>query len=190
MLSPRFDLALTCASDWHRDQKRKGSGIPYVSHLLGVTALVLEHGGDENTAIAALLHDAVEDAGGAARLVEIDERFGADVARFVDECSEEYSTRKPPWRARKEHYIARLSTVSPEALLISGCDKLHNLRTIIADVRVSGPTVWRHFNGGYEGSLWYYQTILAAYRLRELQSPLLEELDRAVLTLTQLARPG
>lgn len=187
MLSSRFDLALQCAADWHRSQVRKGTAIPYVSHLLGVTALVLEHGGNEEAAIAALLHDAVEDAGGAPRLAEIRDTFGDTVADIVDHCTDTDITPKPPWRVRKEQYIARLATASPAALLVSCCDKLHNSRTIVADLRYRGASTWAKFNGGKDGTLWYYATITTEFRRCGVPSPLIDELERTVAAMHELA---
>jgi (p)ppGpp synthase/HD superfamily hydrolase len=108
MITDRFDQALVYASRLHRDQWRKGTQIPYVSHLLSVAALVIEHGGDEDQAIAALLHDAVEDQGGAPILDEIREQFGDRVAKIVNECTDAWEEPKPPWRARKESSLAKL----------------------------------------------------------------------------------
>ena len=190
MLSSCFDLALRCASDWHRTQVRKGTPIPYISHLLGVTSLVLEHGGDEDAAIAALLHDAVEDAGGAPRRAEIREKFGDTVADIVDHCTDTDVTPKPPWRSRKEAYIARLATASPAALLVSCCDKLHNARTIVADLRSLGTSTWAKFNGGREGTLWYYATITAEFRRCGVPSPLIDELERTVAEMHELVGQG
>ena len=145
VLTPRFAQALTYACIAHSDQLRKGTEIPYVSHLLAVAGLVLEHGGDEDEAIAALLHDAVEDAGGQARLANLRHRFGDRVAEIVIDCTDTDITPKPPWRARKETYIAHLENASASARLVSCCDKLHNARTIVADLRTQGDLVWKKF---------------------------------------------
>jgi len=160
----RFEEALAWAARLHRDQHRKGSGAPYISHLLAVTALVIEHGGDEDVAIAAVLHDAVEDQGGAETLAEIKRRFGGRVAAIVDGCSDTDQTPKPPWRARKEAFLASLSDASPEVKLVVAADKLHNSRSTLADLRSSGPIVWDMFRGGREGSLWYYRSAVDALR--------------------------
>ena len=186
-LSPRFAQAMTYASIAHSDQVRKGTEIPYVSHLLAVAGLVLEHGGDEDEAIAALLHDAVEDAGGQARLASLRQRFGDRVAQIVLDCTDTDVTPKPPWRARKETYIAHLANASLSARLVSCCDKLHNARCIVADLRTQGEHVWAKFNGGRDGTLWYYATILAEYQRLDVSPPLVEELARTVETMLTLA---
>lgn len=159
MLTDRFDDALAYASRIHRDQVRKGSGIPYVSHLLGVASLAIEAGADEDQAIAALLHDAVEDQGGAARLADIRARYGERVAEIVDHCTDTDIEPKPPWRARKEAYIDSLSHKPAASLLVSLADKTHNAGAILADLAVHGDSVWDRFTGGRDGSLWYYETL-------------------------------
>lgn len=147
-LSTRFDEALIFASRLHAKQVRKGSGIPYISHLLAVTALVLEHGGGEDEAIAALLHDAIEDQGGDATRQEIRRRFGEVVVEIVNGCTDTDSTPKPPWRERKEAYIAHLPTATSSILLVSAADKLHNVRSILNDYRVVGEEIWQRFKAG------------------------------------------
>ncbi len=163
-LTSRFEEALVYAAHLHAGQQRKATEIPYVAHLLSVTALVLEDGGDEDQAIAALLHDAVEDQGGLPTLDEIRCRFGDRVADFVDACTDTYETPKPPWRGRKETYIARLRLASPEVRRISLADKLHNARTILAALSQGKHDIWARFNGGEEGTLWYYHTLVEVYR--------------------------
>jgi (p)ppGpp synthase/HD superfamily hydrolase len=188
-LSHRFEQALVYASVVHAGQVRKGSTIPYISHLLAVVALVLEHGGDEDEAIAALLHDAVEDAGGQPRLTDIRQRFGDRVADIVLGCTDTDVCPKPPWRARKEAYIAHLEHVTPSARLVSCCDKLHNARCIVADLRIHGDNVWTKFTGKRDGSLWYYTTLLAEYQRLDVPQPLVEELARTVEAMQTLAAP-
>ncbi|GIW05999.1 MAG: hypothetical protein KatS3mg060_0804 [Dehalococcoidia bacterium] len=189
MLGPRFDNALLFAAELHRAQRRKGTAIPYLAHLLGVTSLVLEHGGDEDEAIAALLHDAVEDHGGAPVLAEIRRRFGERVADIVAACSDTVETPKPPWRERKRAYLAHLETATPSVLLVSAADKLHNARTILADFRREGEAVWTRFNGGREGTLWYYRALAEAFtRLGPIE--LAEELARVVAALPEDAPPA
>jgi GTP pyrophosphokinase len=183
---PRFDEALVYASRLHAAQRRKGSGVPYVSHLLGVAAIVLEHGGNEDEAIGALLHDAVEDQGGAARLAEIRERFGAEVAEIVAGCTDSDVMPKPPWRERKEAYIAHLVEASRSAQLVSAADKLYNVRSIVDDYRVHGEIVWQRFTAGREGTLWYFRTIAGAFDKLE-GTALLGHLERAVAELESLA---
>ena len=184
--SPRFDEALVYASQLHANQRRKGSGAPYVAHLLGVTAIVLENGGSEDEAIGGLLHDAVEDQGGAPRLEEIHQRFGPQVAEIVDGCTDSDTTPKPPWRERKEAYIAHLGEAGRSAQLVSAADKLYNVRSTIDDYREHGELVWQRFTAGREGTLWYYRTIVT--RFDKLQgTPLLSQLQRAVAELERLA---
>jgi (p)ppGpp synthase/HD superfamily hydrolase len=185
-LTERFKDALLCATDLHADQQRKGSGIPYVAHLLGVASLVLEYGGTEDETIAALLHDAVEDQGGPVTRKLIADRFGETVARIVDGCTDSDTIPKPPWRDRKEAYIAHLGSASQSVLLVSSCDKLYNARTILADYRVMGDDLWERFKGGKkEGTLWYYQALVAAYK-KTGSHPVYDELERttgAILSL-------
>jgi GTP pyrophosphokinase len=185
-LGERFDDALAYAARVHREQLRKASGVPYVSHLLGVCSLVLEDGGDEDEAIAALLHDAVEDQGGAPRLEEIRQRYGPRVAMIVDGCSDTDVVPKPPWRARKEAYIAHLADPATDAsvLRISAADKLHNARSVIADRRVVGDEIWSRFNAPRDEQLWYYRAVLDILEKR-LPGRLASELATAVEELRQ-----
>lgn len=166
MLTDRFDDALAYASRIHRDQLRKGTDIPYISHLLGTAAIALENGADENQAIAALLHDAVEDQGGAARLADIRARFGDRVAEIVEHCTDTDIEPKPPWRERKEAYIASLAHKPAASLAVSLADKTHNASAILADLATHGDAVWNRFTGGREGSLWYYRSLVTAFRRR------------------------
>ena len=182
MLTDRFEDALAYASRLHRDQRRKGTAIPYVAHLLGVAALALEAGADEDQAIAALLHDAVEDQGGAPQLEAIRDRFGARVAQIVDHCTDSQSEPKPAWRARKEAYIASLAHKPADSLLVSLADKTHNASAILADLAAHGESVWSRFTGGKEGSLWYYRALAEAFR-RHLPGPSAERLAGIVADL-------
>ena len=183
LLTDRFRDALTLAFDLHREQERKASGVPYIAHVLGVASLVLEHGGDEDAGIAALLHDAVEDQGGLAILETIRSRFGDKVAEIVLACSDSHGDPKPPWRERKEAYIAQLSHAPQVAQLVSACDKLYNLRTIIADYSVVGDALWARFTGGRDGVLWYYSALAGdAYTF---ESPVVEELRATARMLLQ-----
>jgi (p)ppGpp synthase/HD superfamily hydrolase len=185
-LGPRFDQALLYASELHRRQVRKGTTIPYIAHLLSVTALVLEDGGGEDEAIAALLHDAVEDQGGQATLAEISRRFGEQVASWVLALSDTDTIPKPPWRARKEQYFEHLAKASPEVLRISLADKLHNARSILEDVRREGGATWARFKGGKAGTLWYYRSLADLFQSR-LSSPRAAELDRVVAEMEALS---
>ena len=184
--SPRFDQALVYAHQLHARQTRKGTTMPYIGHLLAVTSIVIENGGTEDEAIAALLHDAVEDQGGAQIREEIRRRFGDNVAAIVDGCTDTDQVPKPPWRARKEDYLAHLSEASPSVLLVSLADKLHNARTIVQDYRAIGAEIWRRFTGGKEGTLWYYRALVDAFRAHG-DSPLMEEFDRVVGEMERLA---
>ena len=186
LLTERFEEALVLAAQFHARQLRKGTTIPYISHLLAVTSLVLEHGGNEDEAIAALLHDAVEDQGGADAREKIRRLFGDTVVAIVDGCSDTDQRPKPPWRERKERYIAHLRTASSSVRLVSAADKLHNVRSILADYRMLGEALWRRFNGGKAGTLWYYRAVTDA--LREVSpSPLVDQLDRTLTELERLA---
>lgn len=185
-LSKKFDHALQLAHELHRTQPRKRTEVPYIAHLLAVTAIVLENGGDEETAIAALLHDAVEDQGGLPTLELIRGTFGEKVARIVYECTDAENEPKPPWRARKEHYLESLQQKSVEALLVSLGDKLHNCRSIVRDVRLYGPLVWERFQGRRDGTLWYYRELLEKFP-REPYPSLYKEFSDSVRELNEVA---
>ena len=186
ILSTRFEEALVFATRLHGEQIRKGTVIPYIAHLLGVTSIVLEHGGNEDEAIAALLHDAIEDQGGASTREEIRHRFGETVVAIVNGCTDAEVIPKPPWKARKEAYIAHMAHASSSVRLVSAADKLHNARAILADYRVLGDALWIRFNGGKAGTLWYYRSLVSAFRARGT-TPLVEELDRVVSEIEHLA---
>jgi (p)ppGpp synthase/HD superfamily hydrolase len=164
MLTDRFDDALAYASRIHREQIRKGSGVPYISHLLGVASLALEAGADEDQAIAALLHDAVEDQGGTERLADIRARYGDRVAEMVDHCTDSYVEPKPEWRPRKEAYIAAMAHKPRQALLVSLADKTHNISAILTDLLQEGPSVWERFTGKKDGTLWYYRALAQSFQ--------------------------
>lgn len=185
-LSDRFDRALHYASVVHAGQMRKGTPMPYIGHLLAVTAIALEHGTDEDEAIGALLHDAVEDAGGQARLDDIRIRFGDRVARIVEGCTDTDVVPKPPWQARKEQYISHLRTETDRSvLLVSAADKLANTRAILSDYHEVGDEVWKRFNGGRDGTLWYYRELSTIFTAK-FDSPLSRELARVVAELMRL----
>ncbi|AFZ27746.1 hypothetical protein Cylst_5751 [Cylindrospermum stagnale PCC 7417] len=185
MLSERFTAALTYATELHAKQVRKGSGVPYIAHLLGVTSIALEHGANEDEAIASLLHDAIEDQGGAATRAEIRQRFGENVTAIVDACTDADTTPKPPWKQRKQAYIAHIPTASPSVLLVSAADKLYNAQSILRDYRIVGETLWQRFQGGRTGTLWYYRALVDAFNKTKV-TPLVEELERVVLELEML----
>lgn len=185
-LTKRFEEALVYATQLHAKQKRKGTDIPYVAHLLTVAALVLEQGGDEDQAIAALLHDAIEDQGGLPTQKEIQKRFGDRVTSIVVGCTDADTFPKPPWRERKEKYIAHIKTAPIEVRRVSMADKLHNARSVLIDFRQMGHQVWERFRGGKEGTLWYYRSMIEAFR-EAGNTAIVDELDRVVSELERLA---
>ncbi len=184
-LTARFRQALDYAAALHAGQRRKGSGAPYVAHLLGVAAIVLEHGATEDEAIAALLHDAVEDQGGAATLAVIRERFGPRVAGIVEGCTDADTVPKPPWQQRKEAHLAHLAAADAGVCLVATADKLYNLRTIVADYRAVGESIWPRFTAGKDGTLWYYREVARVLE-QAWPGPLVEELARTVEQLERL----
>lgn len=186
-LGTRFEDALVFAARKHSGQTRKKSEVPYIAHVLSVTALVLEAGGDEDQAIAAALHDVVEDCGGAPVLAEIRERFGERVARIVEGCTDTDQIPKPPWRARKEDYLRHLKEAGEDVRLVSAADKLHNVRSIVADYRYMGEAVWERFAGRRDGTLWYYRAVLEILQQGPVNH-LISELERNVLELERIAK--
>lgn len=194
ILSARFHEAMTYAAELHARQLRKGTEIPYVAHLLAVASIVLEHGGGETEAIAALLHDAIEDQGndGETRRT-IERRFGPEVLAIVEGCTDadgQAGKEKPPWKARKEAYVAHVGSASAATRLVSAADKLHNARSILADLRVHGDALWPRFKAGRDGSLWYYRALVTAFRLAggsDGMLRLVDELDRTVTEMERLA---
>jgi (p)ppGpp synthase/HD superfamily hydrolase len=184
-LGPRFLRAFEFAAEKHKKQTRKVSSIPYIAHLMGVTSLVLEAGGDEDLAIAALLHDVVEDCGGAQMLKEVRRRFGSRVAKVVDGCTDSDSDPKPPWRERKETYIRHLRHADAGTRLVSAADKLNNVRSILGDYRAVGESIWSRFHGGREGTLWYYRTLRDEF-LRHPENRITRDFNLAVRELEEL----
>lgn len=170
----------------HAGQARKASRIPYIAHLMGVASLVFEAGGDEDLAIAALLHDVVEDCGGAPVLTKVRRQFGSRVANIVEGCTDAHTYLKPPWRERKERYLDRLKDADAETRLVSAADKLNNVRSILGDYREIGEFVWERFNGGRDGTLWYYRTLLDEF-LRNRPNRVTRDLNLAVRELESLA---
>lgn len=185
-VGPRFLRAFAFAAEEHKEQTRKASTIPYLAHLMGVASLVLEAGGDEDLAIAALLHDVVEDCGGAPMLREVRRCFGSRVAKIVDGCTDADMYPKPPWLERKQKYIARLRDEDADTHLVSAADKLNNVRSILADYRAIGESVWSRFNGGREGTLWYYRTLREEF-LRHKPNRITQDFELAVRELESLA---
>lgn len=188
-LSPKFAEALCFASELHNQQCRKGTDIPYIAHLLAVASIALEHGADEQEAIAALLHDSVEDQSNGnpeALKKQIRQRFGQTVLTIIEGCTDAEVIPKPPWRGRKEQYIAHLAAASPSVLLVSASDKLHNARSILTDLVTIGPEIWNRFNGGRDGTLWYYRALVTAFEARG-RSALIDELHRVVTAIESRA---
>ena len=187
----RFRDALVWAAELHEDQNRKGGTVPYVAHLLGVVSIVLEHGGSEDTAIAALLHDALEDQAHKMSEGEIRARFGEAVERIVIECSdgtpeEQQDRSHERWYARKKKYIADIAHKSDGALMVSMADKLHNVRSMLEDYRAQGESLWERFTTGREGNLWYYAAMVEAYEKRVGRTRLWGELARTVSEMRNL----
>ncbi|UQX11481.1 HD domain-containing protein [Candidatus Mycobacterium methanotrophicum] len=184
-LTPKFVEAVRYAAEKHGSQIRKASDVPYLGHLLSVAGLVIEADGTETQAIAALLHDAAEDQGGEETLAEIREKFGADVARIVAECSDTFETPKPAWRQRKENYIRHLPDASDGAILVSLADKLDNARAILRDFRAHGDELWRRFSvQDPQLHLWYYRSLFEVYDQR-VDNWMVDELRDVIGALEQ-----
>ena len=184
-LGPRFTEAFLYAAEKHATQTRKRTDVPYISHLMAVAALVLEAGGGEDEAVAALLHDVVEDCGGMPVLEEVRRRFGNRVADIVQGCTDAYTIPKPEWKKRKLDYLDTLRRASDDVRLVSAADKLHNVRTILADYRREGDAVWDRFSGRRDGTLWYYRAVLDVLR-EGAPNRLIDELQRVVTELEGL----
>jgi len=193
MLGPRFDEAVSYAAVVHADQVRKGSGVPYMAHLLGVASLVLEDGGDEDRAIAGLLHDAVEDRGGRPRLNDIRQRFGMRVATIVEGCSDAISEDGEPkgdWWGRKcghlEHLAEAGGDLREPLLRVSMADKLSNLRATVRDAGLKGDGFWKVFKQGAASQLWYYGRMNDIFRARCPKSTMLPELEALLAQLADV----
>ena len=178
-LTARFDDALRYAHEVHAAQTRKGSGAPYIGHLMGVSSIVLDDGGTEDEAIAALLHDAPEDHGGRKRLDEIRARFGDAVADIVEDCTDSWETPKRPWKERKQAYIDHARRLTPSSLRVSAADKVHNAYAILRDLRNIGERVWERFNAKPDDVLAYYTGLVRSYN-EAGGSRLVDELERIV----------
>lgn len=188
-MSDRFSDALVYAAAKHHRQRRKGSETPYISHLLQVAGLALEHGADEDVAIAALLHDVIEDCGRESH-DEIQVRFGERVLEIVVKCSDtlDKDAETRSWLERKEDYIRHLQEENSEdVLLVSCCDKLHNTRSILSDLKAKGDSAWEIFAGKKTGTLWYYRTLVETYRTTCAPRRIVRELDEVVTELEKLA---
>ncbi len=186
-VTPRFLKALTYAAKLHAADVRKGTTIPYIAHLLSVCALVLMDGGSEEEAVAALLHDSFEDHPEEVSREMIAQRFGQEVLAIVEACTDtprDYKGGpKPPWRERKSAYLEHINSASPGALRVSLADKLDNAWSILAEYRTIGDKVWSRFNAGKEDQLWYYRSVVSAFRARGLDGFLLRELEDVVTQL-------
>ncbi len=185
LLTSRFDEAFRYAHQIHAAQVRKGTGAPYIGHLMGVASIVLDDGGSEDEAIAALLHDAAEDQGGHARLEDIRSRFGDRVADIVEACSDTFEDPKPPWKPRKEAFLARFADERDQGILrVEVADKLHNARQILRDLRTTGDRVWDRFNAPKPCQLWYYRSLVTVLR-KNAENPLVDELDAVVTEIEE-----
>lgn len=184
MLGEKFQEALAFAVAAHDGQERKTTGVPYVSHPLQVAGIALEHGASEKVAIAALLHDVIEDT--SYTHADLAERFGSTVADIVLGCSDADGPEvKGAWRPRKQEYLEHLQACDDATVLVSCADKLHNVRTILTDLRAIGPSVWERFSGRCEGSLWYYTELARIFESRDLPPSLVQELRRTVDALVR-----
>src|SRR5216110_280733 len=188
-LSRQFEKALVYATRIHGGKLRKKTRIPYIAHILGVTAIAMEYGANETEAIAALLHDAVEDCDGTKRLRDIERKFGKKVAKIVQGCTDTDQTPKPPWLERKKSYVAHVRHAPIPTKLVSASDKLHNVRAILMDYRQEGERLWSRFNGGKQGALWYYRALVSAFSGKRVQ-PLVQEIDRTLTKLELLSNNG
>ncbi len=192
--SNKFEEAFLYAAELHHEQLRKETSIPYITHLMAVASTVGENGGTEDEVIAGLLHDAIEDT--EATYWPLEKRFGKIVADIVKACSDTDVKPKPAWEKRKKDYIAHIVSAPESVRLVSASDKLHNARAILADLRVLGDTLWGRFNGGREGTLWYYRSLVRAFNIAgysaaserfDRSKPIVEELDRVVTRIEALA---
>lgn len=182
-LSIQYYRAFEYANQWHRDQARKSTTLPYILHPMGVASLVLEAGGDEEQAIAALLHDVPEDCGGEARLTEILEMFGPRVEAMVRGCSDSLVAEKEdkaPWRERKQAHIDHVATAHMDTLIVTAADKTHNGRAIATDLQTIGNEVWDRFNASREDIIWYYSTFYTELEKRGVTPALLNPLRTAI----------
>ena len=194
VLTDRIERALIFAARKHEGQTRKGADIPYITHPVAVAAMVHAAGGDEDAVVAALLHDTVEDCGGLPVLEEIRTVFGEPVAAIVDALTDSYDQDSEKWQLRKERYIEHMRTAEPEVLTVAACDKLHNMRAILADHAIVGGKIWERFRGGKEGSIWYYRSLVAVMEAAREATPgssldtLTDELKTALDALQRAAK--
>jgi hypothetical protein len=192
--SENFEKAFCWAADLHRTQCRKGTSIPYITHLMAVAAIVGENRGTEDEVIAALLHDAIEDTDATYNMLV--DRFDKPVADIVKACSDADVKPKPEWEKRKKDYIAHIVGASESVRLVSAADKLANARSVLADLRVLSDALWGRFNGGKVGTLWYYRSLVSVFRIagsspivgkHDRTKVVVEELDRVVTEIERLA---
>lgn len=182
-LTERFHRAMAYATELHKDQTRKSTTITYIGHPFGVASLVLEANGDEDQAIAALLHDIPEDCGGEPRLREIAEMFGPRVEKIVRGCSDslvEDPEEKAPWKVRKAVHINHLNDADMDTLIVTAADKAHNARSIATDLQNQGPSLWDRFNANRDDIIWYYESVYAVLSQRQVTSSLLTPLRNAI----------
>jgi (p)ppGpp synthase/HD superfamily hydrolase len=178
-LTNRLDLAFSYAHEVHADQVKKGTSVPYLGHLMGVSSIVLDDGGSEDEAVAALLHDAAEDHGGHERLEDIRSRFGDAVARIVEDCTDSWEAPKPPWLVRKQSYVHHARTLPATSLRVSAADKVHNTYAILRDLRNTGEQVWERYDARADDVLSYYESLVRAYR-EAGGGKLVDELERII----------
>jgi GTP pyrophosphokinase len=178
-LTSRFDEAFAYAHAVHAAHARKVTGTPYIGHLMGVSSIVIDDGGSEDEAIAALLHAAAEDFGGRDRLEDIRARFGDAVAKIVEDCTDSWTTPKAPWAQRKQQYVEHARTLATPSLRVSSADKVHNGYAILRGLRTMGEQVWERFNAGPDDILAYYQALIRSYR-QAGGGNLVDELERIV----------
>jgi (p)ppGpp synthase/HD superfamily hydrolase len=187
--SERLIQALQAAAELHRGQIRKGTEFPYLTHLLGTCSIALEFGANEDQAIAALLHDVIEDVEPTERARAAVAEFGPEVLRIVEACTDSDVHPKPPWNERKKQYLGHLHEADHAILLVSASDKLNNARAIVTDLHRVGPAVWDRFTADHEDKLWYYRSLVEAFRRNPAHEPaLIDELDRVVTEMESLAR--
>ena len=187
-LTDRFIAAATLAYEVHGEHRRLGTGIPYMAHLLVVTGLVLEDGGDETEAIAAMLHDAAEDGGGQTMLDRICAEFGDGVGAIVEACSDSLDPDdERSWRDKKAAFLERLPQLAGPAVRVALADKVHNARSIVRDYREAGPALWERFGGKtVDDQIWYYRALLGFFEDCH-PGPLVEDLRRALAEIEALA---
>jgi len=188
LLTNRYIKAISYANKHHKKQARKQTNIPYISHCLAVSSLVLEAGGDEDQTIAGLLHDVAEDCGGEPRLVEINNLFGERVEKIVRGCSDSLTESpevKAPWKVRKVEHLKKLKQSDPDILLVTGADKTHNARAIVTDLQIIGDEVWNRFNAPKSDIIWYYESVLEILTINQVSKFITKQLNELSLKMKQ-----